>query len=58
VLGEWSARNSKFDVVLGDQDDVVSRIVVVTVPGLGRLIDSTHCRIAGLLLKEDEVEYE
>jgi hypothetical protein len=45
VLAKKSARNSEFDVVLRDEDGVVSRIVVELMPGLGRSGRLSHYEI-------------
>jgi hypothetical protein len=59
VLAKKSTRDSKFDVVLGDEDGVVSRIVVELMPDLGGSDRLRHCEPVDLLCtKEDEVKHE
>lgn len=48
VLGKQSAGDSKLDLVLGDEDCVVSRVVVVLMPGFGRYIGLSHADIGDL----------
>ena len=51
MLAEKSIGDSKFDLVLSDENGVVSRIIVELMPGLGRSGRSSHAEIVNLIGK-------
>lgn len=51
MFAEKSTGNSKFDVVLCDENGVVSRIVVKLMPGLSRSGRLSHGEIVNLIGK-------
>ena len=58
MFAEKSTGDSKFDVVLCDEDGVVSRIVVKLMPGLSRSGRLSHAEFVDLMWEVQVMDFE